>query len=931
MSGHVGRVTAGAVAFVFLVVGAGTASARADAGRVAPSTVSASPAAARSSAAAAQAHVRPIDTVRITVDTAPRRALRKVPTPTPAPTTGAGVETPASAAAAVPLGPDRVQTGAIATSDHTTGGVTWVDPAAVLDVEVRTLTDGTWSDWRELGDEAVAPDFASPEGGRALRGGTEAFWIGDADAVELSFPASATVPGDIQLALLGDVQTDGVATGAAATADPSRAVSGATSTSFASGRTVTVAAVLEAAPSSAVLSEQSAASAPAVISRSQWGAAAPVCQPDVASTLMFAVVHHTAGSNAYSTLAEAEAQIRNDQRYHQQTRGWCDIGYNFLVDKWGNVYEGRANSGSQPVIGVHAGGFNTASVGISMLGDYSSLTPSAAAQESVARLIAWRLSSYHHDPTGSIAYTTLGGENSRYAAGTSLRLPSVIGHRDVAYTACPGGNGYAVLGAIRARAHDLIGSQLVNPYLLSTSPRYGAGTSVAADVTGTIAWTLTVVDRRTGVELVRRTGTAGPTSGTTIADWDGRSNAGVPLGAGPYTLTVSGTDALDGSALVPWSQDLDISGSQNPPEVAPVALTGGLRYVAVTPARLVDTRATGGSLGPASRMDLQVTGVAGIPADAKAVALNVTAVNAAGVTYVSAWPAGRPRPNSSVLNTQGGRTTAAAAVVGVGGQGRVSLYNDARSTHLVVDVTGYFTDLGSATDGYASLPSAARLLDTRTSGGAIAGGGRRTVTVAGTSGIPAGATAVVVNVVARSAGAGYVAVVPSGAAPGQTSTVNNLPGRDVANRAVIPLNGGAIDVSVAGTASDVVVDVVGWFGPGGGQRFTPVEPVRAFDTRVGGRQLGEGEARLFNLAGVTGLPTDATSVLLNLTATRATAYATYLTAWGTGARPPTSDLNAGAGADIANLTLATPAPGGVSVYNNAGSVDVVGDVMGYFR
>lgn len=925
MSSRVQKWVAGAVAAAGLVAGAGPAQAL-------PVPAGGTPPVARAGAVATPPAVTDVPVHDVDITIAPTSGLSAFAVPEPVSPDGAApggagqdATTPDAATADRPHGSDRVRTGAIAASSHTTLGVSWADPGASLAVQVRTRTDGTWSPWRALDDEVTSPDASTSEAQRTLRGGTEAIWIGGADAVELSFPATGEPPRDVDLTLVGDAATDGV-TGA--TADASSAA-GPVDSADARTASSTTASALEDADVTA-LAETSSVAAPGIISRAEWGAAPQLCAFDVASTLMFAVVHHTAGSNDYTSVAQAMAQIRNDQRYHQQSRGWCDIGYNYLVDKWGNVYEGRAGSGSRPVIGVHAGGFNTGSVGVSMLGEYGAVSPSAATQESVSRLIAWRLSAYHRDPAGTFSYTTGGGENSRYPAGTRLQLPVVIGHRDVAFTACPGERGYAMLGSVRSRARALIGSQMVNPYLLSTSLAYGSGTAVASDVVGSIGWTLTVVDRRTGVELVRRTGSTGPTSGTTIAGWDGRSDAGVALGAGPYTLTMTGTDLVNGSPLVPWSQNFEVAGSQNPPVVAAVPLTGSLRYEAVDPARLVDTRATGGSLGPSSRMDLKVAGVAGVPADAKAVALNVTAVNSAGVSYVSAWPAGQARPGSSVLNADAGRTTAAATVVGVGGQGLVSLYNNAGSVHLVVDVTGYFTDAG-ATDGYAPLATAARALDTRTSGGAIAAGGRRTVTLAGTAGVPADATAVVVNVVSRAGGAGNVAVVPSGSAPGLTSTVNHVPGRDVANRAVVPLRSGAVDVNVAGSAADVVVDVVGWFGPGGTQRFTPVAPARAFDTRLTGRQLGERETRTFPVASVGGVPADASSVVLNLTATRANAYATYLTAWGPGARPATSDLNAGAGADIANVTFVRPATSGVSVYNNAGSVDVVGDVMGYFR
>ncbi|MFS0706145.1 peptidoglycan recognition protein, partial [Cellulomonas sp. 179-A 9B4 NHS] len=671
-----------------------------------------------------------------------------------------------------------------------------------------------------------------------------------------------------------------------------------------------------------------AAAAPGIISRAEWGAAPQACEFDVASTLLAAVVHHTAGPNSYASVDQAKAQIRADQRYHQQSRGWCDIGYNYLVDKWGNVYEGRAGSGTRPVIGVHAGGFNTATLGVSMLGDYSSGTPSAAVQENVARLIAWRLGSYHRDPTSTISYTTLGGENSRFAGGTTLALPVVIGHRDVAYTACPGNGGYAVLGTIKQRAKEMIGGTLVNPRLSTQQVAYGSGLEVVAGVSYGLAWDLTVTDVRSGVDVARRSGSTGPSTGAGVIGFDGRSDAGVPLGTGDYRLTVRGHDLVTGAPMVPWSAAFAVTGSQSPPTVAPVPLVGNLRFVPVTPARLLDTRSTGASLGPASRVDVAVTGRAGIPADARAVALNVTTVHSSGITHVRAWPAGAPVPDASVTNTDAQRVSAATTIVGVGGEGKVSLWNSAGSTHLLVDVSGYFVD-GSTGSGFAAAATPARLLETRTDGGEIAGGTRRTLQVAGRAGVPTDATAVVLNVTTHAGAAGYTAVVPRGAAAGVVSTVNHQPNRDVANRAVVPLNGGGVDVEVAGAGAHVVVDVVGWFSPAASARYTPVVPVRAFDTRSGS-PLGAAADRRFDLTPV-GVPADARAVALNLTSTRATSFATYLTTWGGGTRPGTSDLNTGAGRDQANLAVVAPAGGGLRVYNNLGSTHVVGDVLGWFR
>lgn len=329
----------------------------------------------------------------------------------------------------------RLVTGVLETDGFQTLGVTWPQDAegSALDPRVRTRSaDGVWTDWVTLEEGDGAPDTGTPDAGPERRGGTESMWVGEAAAVQVSFAAGA---GDRRVELdLVDVP-----------AGPAMTVTGAVSVR--SGERATAAV---GAPTVVVTG-----SAPRVISREEWGARPPACQPDVAQTLVGAVVHHTAGSNDYADVAQAMQQIRGDQAYHIDGRGWCDIGYNFIVDKWGNVYEGRDGSLTSPVIGVHAGGFNTGTIGVSMLGDYSTLAPPPAAQEAVAQIVAWRLAAYDRDPSATMTYRTPGGENSRYAAGAEVRLPVVFAHRDVSLTACPGTAGYQTLPALRTRATAL--------------------------------------------------------------------------------------------------------------------------------------------------------------------------------------------------------------------------------------------------------------------------------------------------------------------------------------------------------------------------------------------------------------------------------------------------------------------------------------------
>lgn len=362
-----------------------------------------------------------------------------------------------------------------------------------------------------------------------------------------------------------------------------------------------------------------------------------------------------------------------------------------------------------------------------------------------------------------------------------------------------------------------------------------------------------------------------------------------------------------------------------------VSLGSDLGFVPTTPVRMLDTRTTGPTLGAGTRMDLQVTGLRGVPANAKAVAVNVTAVSPSAVTYLRAWPTGTAEPTASVLNVEPNATAAVATSVGVGTGGKVSLRNNAGSVHVVVDVTGYYVD--GAGVGFEPLPQAVRLLDTRKAGSGLAPGGTRRVSVTG-AGVPSNATAVMVNVTSAAAGGpGYVSVVPAGDDVRATSSVNHRPGTDVANRATVPVSGGKIDVYLAGGPAGVVVDVVGWYGPSGTLLLTPVVPQRVVDTRTVGGAVKAGQTRTLSVRDAIFTSATPKAALVTLTATQQTAGTTYLTVGAAGqALPPTSDLNTGAGRDQAALALMVWNSSGSSVvYNNAGSTHVIVDVTAVFR
>jgi len=193
--------------------------------------------------------------------------------------------------------------------------------------------------------------------------------------------------------------------------------------------------------------------APAIIARTQWGADdavhcgnRPFDQP-----IRAAVVHHTAESNDYQP-QDSAAIVQSILAYHTQILGWCDIAYNALVDKYGQVFEGRAGALLGPVQGDHTGGFNRDSWGVAMIGNFDDTAPTPSQLHTTGRLIGWRLGVDHIDPRGTVALPSAGGENTNFGFGAVAMLPTIFAHRDVGATDCPGNVAYGLLDEIRDTA-----------------------------------------------------------------------------------------------------------------------------------------------------------------------------------------------------------------------------------------------------------------------------------------------------------------------------------------------------------------------------------------------------------------------------------------------------------------------------------------------
>jgi hypothetical protein len=337
------------------------------------------------------------------------------------------IDTVAIALAAPEAGPQSTATAAtlltpeVQVETFAGVGATWSGsrPATELPhIEVRVGSGAGWSRWAGLPALEEGPDPDTAEGRRAVQAATALLWVGDSQRVQARITGPAAgLPDGVELALVdpGRSPADDLPAHAAASAD---------------------------------------AAAPPIISRKQWGADESLrnCDASYNDTIKAVVVHHTAGPNGYATAADAMRQLRGDYAYHTERLGWCDLGYNFVVDTWGTIYEGRAGGISRPVVGAHAGGFNTDTFGVALLGTYTGATPPPAQQQAAADLIGWKLARHRADPEGTTTLTSAGGGTSRYPAGQAVQLPVVMGHRDVGATACPGDAGYATLPTLRSLA-----------------------------------------------------------------------------------------------------------------------------------------------------------------------------------------------------------------------------------------------------------------------------------------------------------------------------------------------------------------------------------------------------------------------------------------------------------------------------------------------
>jgi uncharacterized protein with LGFP repeats len=195
-------------------------------------------------------------------------------------------------------------------------------------------------------------------------------------------------------------------------------------------------------------------------SRQAWGADEHLRNggPRYTDGIKVAFVHHTAGGNHYSR-SDVPKIIRGVYAFHTRVRGWSDVGYNFLVDRFGRIWEGRAGGVDRAVLGAHTGGFNAHSFGVAVLGNFVHTKPTPQTLDAIERIIAWKFSHYGEapglDPSSDTTLVSAGGGTDRWARGRDVDFVRISGHRDAGATECPGKYLYAKLGEIRRRVAEL--------------------------------------------------------------------------------------------------------------------------------------------------------------------------------------------------------------------------------------------------------------------------------------------------------------------------------------------------------------------------------------------------------------------------------------------------------------------------------------------
>ncbi|WP_461080036.1 FG-GAP-like repeat-containing protein [Streptomyces deserti] len=474
--------------------------------------------------------------------------------------------------------------------------LTWNDPEAKAkgtpEVRTRDIETGKWSAWQKVTVEPVQADGA--EGERAaLRGGTESVWTGASDGVEVrvvnadgteaagqpagmdirlldpgtdpqgplepaAFAAETTAPAvsESPTATATETGTETAGPTGSPTAGDPAPTSASPSTSASPTDPASPTGTASPSPSATVPAPRpSTVVKPPVITQAEWGASTKYNgTPEYGTEIKAAVIHHT-GIDSDNTLscAESRARMRSIQQAHF-SQGYFDLGYNFVVDKCGQIFEGRSGGMDLPVIGAHDAGFNTDTVGISYIGNFEKAKPSRAGLDAIARIVAWKFGMYGIDPTGKVTLTSrapLNYSGNKVPEGQQITLPRVFGHKDTNATACPGVSLYGKLSFIRtlAKTPGISHALATTDYnrdgvsdLVAGTPKANSVTVVPGGVNGPVtAAKVTLTQNSPGVPGSSETGDGFGTA-TAWGDVNGDGHADLAIGSPGEDDTSGNTD-----------------------------------------------------------------------------------------------------------------------------------------------------------------------------------------------------------------------------------------------------------------------------------------------------------------------------------------------------------------------------------------------------
>ncbi|MFY9219391.1 MAG: SpoIID/LytB domain-containing protein [Candidatus Nanopelagicales bacterium] len=410
-------------------------------------------------------------------------------------------------------------------------------------IVIRIKEEDGWSDWAQLPLSEHRPDPGTAEA-ESVRYATEPLATNGADGVQVRIDTpDGRVPTDTQLTMIDNPVTEQ------------------------DGRLGTRSVPVDSAAA--------AAAKPTIITRAQWGADESLRRGTTtyADTVKVAFVHHVVSSNNYSE-GQAAQQMRNVYSWFTQGIGVNDFGYNFVVDRFGNIYEGRAGGIDAAVNGAHTQGFNTQTFAVSFLGNADTLDPSRSAGDRIvnafADLIAWKFAVHHVNPNATAVLTSSGpgpgqGGTSMYWPGVKVSSPTIAGHGDIGNTSCPGDFLRPSIPKIRQLVAQREGATFYTPSVSGSGMSWGSGSSIVVSPDATDASNFTMTLTSACGDVVRTVREDSTGSGRVALSWNGKDDRGRSVPPGRYTATVTGKSG--GESFYPWSADVRISsGPGSPPD-----------------------------------------------------------------------------------------------------------------------------------------------------------------------------------------------------------------------------------------------------------------------------------------------------------------------------------------------------------------------------